>query len=174
MNDFNKHIESLHKSIGIPDNYQNKFGLPLQTEETDLVEIECDIHGRPQQASRIAAKPWLNMQKQAQKDGVILNLVSAYRSVVKQKQILENKLNKGFDMSDILKFCAAPGFSEHHTGRAFDITTPDCEHLTESFENTDAFLWLTRYANTFSFWMSYPKNNSYGIDYEPWHWIYRV
>ena len=37
---------------------------------------------------------------------------------------------------------AAPGYSEHHTGRAVDLTTPACDPLAEEFENTQAFDWL--------------------------------
>jgi D-alanyl-D-alanine carboxypeptidase len=68
---------------------------------------------------------------------------------------------------------ALPGYSEHHTGRAIDITTPDFKPLTEEFEHSSAFKWLTQRANEFGFTMTYPRNNEFGIAYEPWHWTLR-
>ena len=65
---------------------------------------------------------------------------------------------------------AAPGHSEHHTGRAVDIATPGSRPLTEEFEDTDAFRWLTSRAVEFGFSLTYPRDNPWGIAYEPWHW----
>jgi D-alanyl-D-alanine carboxypeptidase len=65
---------------------------------------------------------------------------------------------------------AAPGHSEHHTGRAVDIATPGSRPLTEEFEQTDAFRWLSSRAVEFGFSLTYPRDNPWGIAYEPWHW----
>ena len=65
---------------------------------------------------------------------------------------------------------AAPGYSEHHTGRAVDIATPGSRPLTEEFEDSAAFHWLNENAADFGFSMSYPRDNRYGFIYEPWHW----
>ncbi|HPF74253.1 MAG TPA: D-alanyl-D-alanine carboxypeptidase family protein, partial [Xanthomonadaceae bacterium] len=66
----------------------------------------------------------------------------------------------------------APGFSEHHSGNALDIGTPDEPPAEESFENTAAFDWLCENAPNFGFQLSYPRNNPHGIVYEPWHWCW--
>jgi D-alanyl-D-alanine carboxypeptidase len=92
--------------------------------------------------------------------------------VARQAEIIQRKINAGQAMHEILKVSAAPGYSEHHTGRAVDITTADCEPLSESFEATEAFQWLQENAHQYSFKLSYPKDNSLGIAYEPWHWAY--
>ena len=39
-----------------------------------------------------------------------------------------------------------------------------------SFEDTDAFRWLTSRAVEFGFSMTYPRDNPWSIAYEPWHW----
>ncbi len=75
-------------------------------------------------------------------------------------------------MREILSVSAAPGYSEHHTGRAVDLTTPGTRPLEEDFEATPAFEWLTGTAEDFGFRMSYPRNNRHGIAYEPWHWMW--
>ena len=67
-----------------------------------------------------------------------------------------------------------PGFSEHHTGRALDLSTPGSEPLSEAFDQTAAFDWLNTHARRFEFSMSYPRNNTTGINYEPWHWACRA
>jgi D-alanyl-D-alanine carboxypeptidase len=172
-NEFKNLIKSIHGSLGVPEDYQNEYGLTLQYEEIDLIEIENDIYGRPQIAARIIAEPWFQMKAQAENEGVLLNIVSAFRSVDRQKEIIQRKIDNGGRIEEILKVCAAPGYSEHHSGRAFDLTTHGCEPLTEDFDKTDAFKWLQGNAHLFSFRLSYPKGNKYGIAYEPWHWALR-
>ncbi len=50
-----------------------------------------------------------------------------------------------------------------------DGTAP-ATNLNENFENTKAFQWLQTNAARFGFEMSFPKDNSQGVSYEPWHW----
>ena len=45
--------------------------------------------------------------------------------------------------------------------------------MTEAFENTDAFAWLTAHAARFGFAMTLPRDNPHGLVYEPWHWVMR-
>ena len=172
MNQFIKLIESINKNLGVPEGYQNIYGLTLQYEESELVEIENDIFGRPQKAARVIIESWFQMKDLARCDGVSLNIVSAFRSVEKQKEIIERKLDCGSRIEEVLKVCAAPGYSEHHSGRALDLTTNGCKPLTEEFDKTEAFNWLQENAHSFSFSLSYPKGNNYGIAYEPWHWAF--
>jgi D-alanyl-D-alanine carboxypeptidase len=73
-------------------------------------------------------------------------------------------------LDDILAVNTAPGFSEHHSGRALDLSTPGEAAAEESFESTSAFAWLCAHAARFGFVLSYPRDNPHGIVYEPWHW----
>ena len=75
-------------------------------------------------------------------------------------------------MPEILTVNAAPGYSEHHSGLALDLGAPGEPPAQESFERTATFAWLTQKACTYGFAMSYPRDNPYGIVYEPWHWRY--
>jgi len=75
-------------------------------------------------------------------------------------------------MDEILRVSAAPGYSEHHSGRALDLTTPGFAPVEEEFERSDAFAWLRRRAADFRFRLSYPRDNVHGIAYEPWHWCF--
>ncbi len=102
-----------------------------------------------------------------------LQLVSAFRSIEYQVGIIERKLARGQDMAQILAVSAAPGYSEHHTGRAIDLTTPGFAALEEEFEQSPAFRWLVKNATEFGFSLSFPRGNRHGITYEPWHWCWR-
>lgn len=174
MNDFLAHIKSIHKELGITENYEHRYRLKLQYEETDLVDVGKDMYGRPQKIAKVAVKPWLQMKEQAKREGIELNLVSAFRSVEKQAEIIRRKTASGQKIDEILNVSAAPGYSEHHSGRALDLATPDCEPLTEAFEETAAFFWLQKHASTFSFALAYPRDNECGIAYEPWHWTFQL
>jgi D-alanyl-D-alanine carboxypeptidase len=110
------------------------------------------------------------MRRAARADDVVLEAISGYRSHDYQLGIFRRKLARGQSVEEILRVNAAPGFSEHHGGRALDISTPGEPAAEESFEATPAFDWLQRRAGDFGFVMSYPRGNPHGIDYEPWHW----
>ncbi|MGH7977662.1 MAG: M15 family metallopeptidase [Limisphaerales bacterium] len=141
-------------------------------EAAELVPVGFDIYGREQKLAPNAAAAWQKLKSAAEADGIILLLVSAFRSVAYQRQIIERKLVARQKMEEILRVSAAPGFSEHHTGRTIDLTAPNCKPLTEEFERTPEFDWLSRRANEFGFMMSYPRGNKSGIVYEPWHWTF--
>ncbi len=158
------------EDLRIPREYPAARGLPLHREAARLVPAGVDIYGRDRQLTPEAASAWSGLQEAAQHDGITLLLVSAFRGLDYQRQIFERKMAAGQPLEEILKVNAPPGFSEHHTGRAVDLTTPLCAPLTEEFEATGAFDWLAREANRFGFAMSYPRDNPFGIAYEPWHW----
>jgi D-alanyl-D-alanine carboxypeptidase len=119
-----------------------------------------------------AARALQSMQQAASGDGVEIQVVSAFRSVEYQCSIIRRKLEKGQDIEQILQVSAAPGFSEHHSGRAVDLTTPGYAVLEEEFELSEAFAWLTGRADEFRFRMSFPRGNPHGVAYEPWHWAW--
>ena len=85
---------------------------------------------------------------------------------------MRRKRERGLSIDEILKISAAPGYSEHHSGRAIDLTAPGYAALEEEFEKSPSFAWLRRHARRFGFALSYPRNNRRGIAYEPWHWCW--
>lgn len=159
--------------LGIPASYGIDRDLTLHAEATDLVSVGPDIHGRERHLAPHAARRWAELRAAAHGDGVGLLLVSAFRSVEYQRRIFERKLGAGEPLERILQVNTPPGYSEHHTGRAVDITTPDCAPLAEEFEATEAFAWLVGHAHRFEFAMTYPRGNRSGMAYEPWHWAVR-
>lgn len=160
----------LHKELGIPDDYGSDGVKPVFEEPADLVDVGPNLVGRMQRLTPETAASWQEMQAAARDAGVALLIVSGFRSIAYQASLIRNKINAGQELSDILSVNAAPGFSEHHTGRAIDIATPGSRPLTEEFESSEAFVWLEKNASQYGFRMSYPRENRQGFVYEPWHW----
>jgi D-alanyl-D-alanine carboxypeptidase len=167
-----RQIRSLHAELGIPPDYGRKRQLPLQPEAKLLTSIGTDIFDRDQRLLAPAAEAWQSMVVAAANDGIELQIVSAYRSVDYQAGIIRRKLDGGQSIAEILQASAAPGYSEHHSGRALDLTTPGYAALEEEFEQSDAFAWLQSQAAGFGFRMSFPRDNPHRIAYEPWHWAW--
>jgi D-alanyl-D-alanine carboxypeptidase len=166
----NKLNRRLHEDLGIPPSYGRDGVPPYYAETADLVDVGPNLVGRMQQLEPDAAARWQQMIDAAAEDRIRLLIVSGFRSAEYQAGLIRRKLDAGEAIGDILKVVAAPGFSQHHTGRAVDIATPGSRPLTEEFEDSDAFEWLTRNAANHGFSMTYPRDNPYGFIYEPWHW----
>lgn len=170
LENYRQKLAAIHKELGISADFISTCGLDIYAECVDLVETEQDVFSRQPLMEAKAYDSWLIMKARAHADGIELEIVSVYRSADYQKKLFLNKLSKGQTLSEILKVNAPPGFSEHHTGQAVDITCPGFEHLSETFEKSPAFQWLTANAGLYGFCLSFPRNNHHGFLYEPWHW----
>ncbi|MGI9265407.1 MAG: M15 family metallopeptidase [Gammaproteobacteria bacterium] len=164
----------LHQELGIPDEYGSQRGLPYWDDASELTEVGENLVGRMQHLTPKAAAQWQKMVQAAATDGIRLMIVSGFRSFEYQAGLIRRKLENGQAIDEILQVNAAPGHSEHHTGTAIDIATPGSRPLTEEFEESDAFAWLTANAAKFGFQMTYPVDNPWGIAYEPWHWALKA
>lgn len=159
--------------LGIPADYARSRGMPVQRVARSLVSAgPAADDGKPVRLTPRAAAAWKRMRAAAAADGVSLLPLSGYRSVPRQTRIIRRKLRAGQTITDILRLVAAPGCSEHHTGRAIDIGSPDNQNLDEDFAKTAEFRWLKGHAARYGFRLSYPRNNRHGIGYEPWHWCW--
>ncbi len=162
------------RALGVPSDYARSRALSRVREPATLAAIGEDIHGRLQWLTPRAARDWHRMRDAARIEGIVLQCVSAFRSIEYQLGILARKLERGQSLDEILRVSAAPGYSEHHSGRALDLTTPGYEPLEEIFEQSPAFAWLQRHAGAFGYTLSFPRGNRHGIAYEPWHWCWQA
>ena len=131
-----------------------------------------------------AADAFLAMQAAAAADGVTVWMQSGYRSVDYQTTLYNNKtqqfLDQGYDEPTARELAAnivnPPRYSEHNCGLAADLNCPEYTALETGFEDTAAFDWLCRHAETYGFILRYPKGEAAEavteITYEPWHWRY--
>lgn len=170
----NPNLRNTWRQLGIPADVVTRTAKRLQPEAKRLVFI-----GRAQDDGRIlrltprAAVAWRKMQTAAAEDGVTLVPLSAFRSISRQTAIIRRKLATGQSIETILRVNAVPGCSEHHTGRALDLGSPEHLKLEDTFARTREFRWLRQHGGDYGFRLSYPRNNRQGIAYEPWHWCWK-
>lgn len=169
-------LDSLQRhlaALGIDGDYAEQVGLPQMAEPERLELAGRDRYRRPLWLLSPAARAWSRMRAAAWQDGMALQAISGYRSHAYQHGIFLRKFARGLTLQEILQVNAAPGYSEHHSGRALDIGSPGQAPAEESFEQTGEFRWLQEHAARFGFRMSYPRDNPHGIAYEPWHWCWQ-
>lgn len=165
----------MHAELAIPADYVEQFALPFFEEVSlsKLIVAQLDHTGRPLVVTASTAQAWGQMRDAAHRDGVELLCFSGFRGYVYQKGLIEAKLKRGIALEEILKVLAAPGYSEHHTGQAIDITAPGYPPAEEVFATTSAYEWLRTKAADFGFVETYGPSRPYPIVYEPWHWCFR-
>ena len=160
--------------LGISRSLIAARGLIECEEATELEQVALAPDGREHLLIPAAAQAWRLLQDAAQADGIQLRIVSAFRSVERQAEIVRRKLAVGQTLEAILAVSAPPGFSEHHTGRAVDLSAPGAARLEPEFDQTPAFAWLMRRGADFGFRMSFAPGNPQGYGYEPWHWCFHA
>lgn len=164
----------IRRALGIPASYGAARGMPMFREARRLHLAGRDpTDGKAVRLTPPAARAWRRMREAAAADGITLLPLSGFRSIARQTRLIRRHLANRRPLDDILRYIAAPGYSEHHTGRAIDIGDPADVSVEESFARTAAYRWLRRRAKEFGFTMTYPRGNRHGIAYEPWHWCWR-
>lgn len=166
------HIREVNRGLGIPPDYTAKHNLMALPEAKDLVHVPRDVYGRKVEMVAPAAAALKKMFAAAKHDGVKLETVSGFRSIAYQTHLVREKLHRGMSIQKALSINAVPGYSEHQTGCAIDLTTPGVPAADASFGKSKAFTWLQKHGATFGFHLSFPPGNKYGYEYEPWHWRY--
>lgn len=136
----------------------------------EVAEVGAD--GREHFLVPSAASAWRRLKAEALADGVDVFIISAFRSIERQAEIVRRKLEAGATIESILTICAPPGFSEHHTGCAVDVSTTGSRALEVEFDHSVAYEWLSDRAADFGYYLSYPMGNELGYQYEPWHWCF--
>lgn len=151
---------------------------PIKYVPTDLVApkfgtLNANPYGRKlrKEASTAAYKLAMAMYK-AGKGSLIIQ--SAYRSYAEQKVVYDRQVKKyGVAVGEAL--AARPGYSEHQTGWAMDVSArgQGCQ-IRVCFGQTKAGFWLAANAYKYGFIIRYPKNETAitGYQYEPWHLRY--
>lgn len=137
-----------------------------------------------------ALEAFSRMRQEAQKEGIVLNIVSATRNFDDQKRIWEAKWNgtrkvNGQNLSisipdpaerarEILKYSSMPGTSRHHWGTDIDINSVNPTYF-ESGRGDQEYEWLKKNASRFGFCQVYSEKGAerkYGYEEEKWHWSY--
>lgn len=150
-----------------PDTLLNHYRY-AEAPASDLASIGSDLKLR-----KAAAEAFRDMSSAAQRAGVDLRVISAFRSKQEQEGLYFGvKEQRNQSATERAQVSAPPGYSEHHTGYAVDLgdgKVPST-NLSVDFEKTEASRWLRANANRYSFELSFPEGNPQGVSYEPWHW----
>lgn len=121
-----------------------------------------------------AADQFNNMAGAAREAGFEIVMTTAYRSYSFQSALYSNNVGQ-YGQTEADKFSAKPGYSEHQTGLAVDVSSPSVGYaLTEGFDATPEWKWLSENAGRFGFILRYPKDKTEitGYMYEAWHFRY--
>lgn len=169
---YRQQIEAMNRQLGIADDYAASHHLELMPQASHLADAGKDIQGRKVRLAPRAAMALQEMMRAARSEDVTLQIVSGYRSAEYQAALLRQKLHRGMRLESALRINTPPGYSEHQTGCAVDLTTPGAAAAETAFADTAAYRWLQRHATEYGFHLSYPAGNPDGIEYEPWHWRY--
>ena len=167
-------ILAIARELGVATDYPARHSLRPQLPAKTLTKAGVDVRGRTTRLAPRAAAALRAMIAAASRDGLVLQIVSGFRSVAYQRALVEAKLQRGLSLDDALRINTAPGFSEHHSGCAIDLTTPNVAPAETGFADTRAYEWLQQHAGEYGFHLSYPPDNEHGIAFEPWHWRYVV
>lgn len=116
--------------------------------------------------SDIIIKPLEKMFSEASKEGITLLGNSGYRSYERQKQVYYGRI-KSEGIEAAKSYVAKPGYSEHQTGLAMDITN-EGKYFVKGTVEAD---WLQENCYKYGFIIRYPEGKKHitGFEYEPWH-----
>lgn len=106
------------------------------------------------------------------KHDILVN--SSYRTYEEQEEIYQLKVDQ-YSEEYASMFVAIPGYSEHHTGLAVDLTIYTDKNESMTFtDNPDYTAWMAANAHKFGFILRYPsdKTDITKIGYEDWHYRY--
>ena len=151
---------------------------PSHPPYNEPAETELVVVGKYRQTDREvklraeAAEALLGLMTQARAAGVAIIPISGFRTIAYQESLFQRAVVKYGSEDAAVRWVGRPGHSEHHTGLVVDLgeeESPACD-VEPPFEKTRAFRWLQTNAAHFGFELSYPRNNSRGVNYEPWHW----
>ncbi len=122
------------------------------------------------------------MLADAEKEGLRVEICSAYRSVERQEQVfgdsMKDRVKSGMSYWEAYEETALnvalPGTSEHALGLALDLISNQYSELDEKQQETKEAKWLAENCYKYGFILRYPpeKTNITGIIYEPWHYRY--
>ena len=164
-------------SIAVLVNKQ--FGLPMDYKPADLVDdpnLPFIFSGKDEKRllRKEAAEALEKLFSAAKKDNIFLAGVSAYRSAQTQQGLFNSYVQIQGE-AEARKYSAVPGYSEHQTGLAIDVSGSSGACAVENcFGDTPEAKWLADHSHEYGFIIRYPqgKESITGYAYEPWHLRY--
>ena len=149
---------------------------PLPDGWEDAVEIAhmTNSIGDDVEVEKKAYDAYLQLKAELEKEGVFVDLDSAYRSVADQQRIMD-EFTERYGADYAKKTVATPGYSEHHTGLALDLyLIVDGRDVVENEDMVEyPEIWEKIHAKLakHGFILRYLDGDEHitGYAYEPWH-----
>lgn len=145
----------------------NKFNRVSDAfEPKKLVTIEGNYVATP-----ATAEAYKDMIDEMEENGMKIYIVSSYRDIKYQTNLYRNYL-KNDSKEKVDTYSARPGYSEHHTGRALDIS--QINNNLNAFEGSDEAKWVYDNCYKYGFIVRYKAEQTdvTGYMFEPWHITY--
>jgi D-alanyl-D-alanine carboxypeptidase len=147
---------------------------PISYAPKDLVTVPV-AHDNPAVMRKDASTALVAMFEAGAAEGAgAMQVQSSYRSYPVQVQVYNGWVSSlGKTQAD--KQSARPGYSEHQTGLAVDISPVPLKcSLAACFGTTPQGEWLAANAWRFGYLLRYPADKTAitGYEYEPWHFRY--
>lgn len=154
----------VNKQHKLPDDWEEKV---------ELEDVE-NAYWETIQVEKEALEQYFALREALLKEGVDIELDSAYRSVVKQQQV-RDEFEQEYGIDYVRKYVAVPWYSEHHTALAIDICIiKDWELIYENDDmiaEKEIFAKIHEKLADYWFILRYLewKDDITWYAYEPWH-----
>ena len=152
--------------------------LPVGFEEPVELVVADSATGTQYRVEKKTYEAFLRLRKDLlDNDSLQLELISSYRSIATQESLFQRRLAE-FGEEYANKYVAIPGYSEHHTGFAIDVSFFVDDEVIRGTENLlsvdHLFQIVHKKLPQYGFILRYPKGkeNITKIGYEPWHFRY--
>jgi D-alanyl-D-alanine carboxypeptidase len=172
---FNKHALSIDdpNSIWVVVNKLRPLN-PRSYGPPDIITVPV-AHDNPPQMRKVAGDALVQMFAAGKAAGAGgMQIQSAWRPYSTQVRVYAGWV-KSLGQAQADRQSARPGYSEHQTGLAVDISPVPLEcALAACFGTTPQGRWLAANAYKFGFLLRYPADKTAvtGYEYEPWHFRY--
>lgn len=143
----------------VPQDYRDSIEIvDIQVEDDFFVALEKET-----------AEKYLQLRSHLASLGVRVEVLSGYRFQTTQERIWNEAAH---DEGHAQRYVAKPGYSEHQTGLALDLSLYDDQgNRIEDDDDVAAYSKLFPHLHKFGFILRYPagKEDVTGYPFEPWH-----
>ena len=148
--------------------------LPDGWEQDIETETTTNSIGDEVETEKAAYRAYLKLKKELEKEGIIVDLDSARRTIEAQQRTWDDFMAKYGD-TYTRRTVAVPGYSEHHTGLALDlyliIDGKDIVENEDLVQYPEIWAKIHEKLAKYGFILRYleGKEDITGYGYEPWH-----
>ncbi len=165
---------NMNKDILVLMNKYNKLRDDYEPDDLEEIDSKYFIYGNTlvRKLRKEAKEAFENLSKASIENGTPVYGQSAYRPYEMQSGLYESAVYEyGKERADI--DTARPGFSEHQTGLAIDVSSTKGGNMLY-FDDTASFTWMKDNAYKYGFILRYrdDKTDITGFMYESWHYRY--